>query len=442
MTEYNNYTDEQLDKFWETFNKDENKKVLMGYQNSNWQSWHKCIYIKYILKHKNFWWDYYEALKNENISIDDAIKYILPQVIKYANGGNNEEHNPFCYFYEGLSYNLNLTENDLIKYPDGKWNYNSISYNDKISFAFVKNNINHKWNFKELCENMIVNIQNVIDNPTFPWNYNFLVFNKNITIKDILNNPQMFNEKSIRNLNSWQNMTLRRKLGTLNTMEYLEQKYKGITLEDFLDNPTFLWNYPYLAEGKFISLNDLIKHPEILEFKESENLFGYLHITMKDVLDNPNIKWNYKTLSLNSNITFQNVVDNNSLPWDYKNLTKNKNIKLKDVIKNPELGWDFEIILYNRETKLLEQVTVNELYDIENILLKHTKYGKFMIYSLISEYANITYDDYKNYPDFEWDNCSLCKNRNFTYTQIKEISKYTLDMTESYVIDKFMASCK
>lgn len=439
MTKNNNYTDEQLDKLWETFNKDENKQVLMGYQNCIWQQYHKCIYIKYILKYKDFGWDYYEVLENKNISVDDAIKYILPLINEYESYDDSDNEKDF---FESLSNNPNLTEKDLEKYQDKQWSYKSLSYNDTISFCFVKKNIDKEWNFSELCQNMIVNIQNVLDNPIFPWDYNSLAYNQNITIKDILNNPQIFNEETTKNLYHQPGMNLIKFFRPKNEIKHLEQKYKGLTLQDVLDNPTFFWHYPYLAKTNFISLTDLIKHPEILEFNGSENLFGYLHITMKDVLNNPNIKWNYKTLSLNSNITFQDVMDNNSLPWDYKNLTRNKSIKLKDVIKNPELGWDFEIMLYNRENKLLEQVTVNELYDIENLLLKHTKRGKYMVHSAISEYANITYDDYKNYPDFEWVNCALYRNRNFTYEEIKKISKYTLDMTYNYIVDKFMASCK
>lgn len=135
---------------------------------------------------------------NENISV----KFILEnptlcnwdwiQISERATLYEIENLNGFWNFYDGLSYNKNLTMDFILKNRNENWNwqilsefinindisntmflpynfYSGISFNDSLTPKFVLKNSNEDWNWNALSR--IMSLDFIMANPNLKWNY-------------------------------------------------------------------------------------------------------------------------------------------------------------------------------------------------------------------------------------------------------------------------------
>jgi hypothetical protein len=66
---------------------------------------------------------------------------------------------------------------DVVEEYEDLFDYTSLSYNQHITFDFVKRRLNKPWNWDVLCKYMICNIEDIVSNPKFKWNYSALLAN-------------------------------------------------------------------------------------------------------------------------------------------------------------------------------------------------------------------------------------------------------------------------
>lgn len=97
---------------------------------------------------------------------------------------------PWNYYL--FSYNPNITWEIILMFPEGingnPWDKYFILFNKNITFEIIRDNPEgHPWDYSLVSRNSrIVTIQTVLDNPDFPWDFRTLYFNENITL-DIIN---------------------------------------------------------------------------------------------------------------------------------------------------------------------------------------------------------------------------------------------------------------
>ena len=201
------------------------KKFILKYPNKNWnieylidnnkitdfKSLSKFKYINYYIlyKYPNKPWDWEWLIENTDINVEEYIPLNLIEKYKYK------------WNYWKLSYNPNLTEEIILKYPNKKWNIEYLINNNRIT------------DFKSL--NKLKNInQYIIDKyPNKPWDWEWLIEN-NIVIRPEKYIPFDIIEKYPYKWNYWH-------------LSY----HPELTEEFILKYPNKNWNKDYLVK-KFI----------------------------------------------------------------------------------------------------------------------------------------------------------------------------------------------
>ena len=149
-----------------------NQHIIDRYSNKSWDwGWlieNTNIYIeKYILlnlieKYINKQWDWEWIIENINNCIEKYISFNLIEKYKYK----------WNYWY--LSYNPNITEEFILKYPYQNWDIEYLIRIDKIT------------DFKSLSKFKYLN-QKIIDKyRNSPWNWEWIIENTNIYIEDCI----------------------------------------------------------------------------------------------------------------------------------------------------------------------------------------------------------------------------------------------------------------
>lgn len=177
--------------------------------------------------------------------------------------------------YRILPRNINITKDDIEKYPDFDWNNPSISKNINIT----------------ICE-------------ILKYNLSFWYFSKNpnVTIDIVLK----YNDKSW----DWNSLS----------------KHPNITMQDIVKNIDKPWQWPFVSENPNLTIGMVLAFKDKnWNWKEVSRNCG---ITENDIQNNPTLPWVWEYISLNVNIGKEFIMKNLEKPFSEKCLLINPSFVL------------------------------------------------------------------------------------------------------------------
>lgn len=293
----------------------------------------------------------------------------------------------------------------------------------------IYDNPRYLWNKKELAKNSNLSIdfllEVVLDKKEMDEYLCFLCLNKNFDIKFM----NMFSYK------------------TKNVLVNMSEN-ESITLDMISQNKCLKWSYLKISQRKNITVNDIIKYPDIpwrwnvLVFNQkipfeyilehsglaltelpfcSENDELYLYdelsptpynLSLEKILKYKHLPWNWSVITTLPFVNMQTITDNPTLPWNKELLSYNQNISLNDIKYYPEINWDYDILSEN------EHLTIS--FILENldkkwnweILSMNKKIGISIIlahpslpwnYKSVSRRLDLTPEIIINNPNINWD---------------------------------------
>lgn len=140
----------------------------------NWSYVSTCgnLTIKDIIDNPQLPWDYSTISFSYDITIDIAIKY----------------KDKLNWIY--ISENKGITPSDIEKHIDLPWDWPNVCARKDIDMDFVIRNYKKVKNcFRSISSNPAITLDDVIKYPQYKWNYPSLSFNPNLTAKYVLDNP-------------------------------------------------------------------------------------------------------------------------------------------------------------------------------------------------------------------------------------------------------------
>ena len=349
-------------------------------------------------------WDWEWLIENINIRVE---KYIpLNLIEKYS----------YKWDYWELSFNLNLIEEFILKYPYKLWNIDYLIENNKIT------DFNTLSKFKNINEYIINRY------PNKPWDWEWLIENTNIILI-----PNNLIEKYE------------------NRQDYYKlSRNQNITQEFILKYPNKNWDIEYLIENnKITNFKALTKFKYIYSY--IINKYSYKTWDWEWLIENTDInieyhipfnliekypyKWDYQYLSYNPNLTEDFILKYSYQNWDIDYLIKNNKItdfnalsKFKSICKYiidkyPTKSWDCEW--------LIENTDINIEYHIPFNLIEKYPYKWFYFYLSIN--PNLTEEFILKYPYQYWNIDYLIKNNKIT--DFNALSKFR--NIDEYIIDNY-----
>ena len=296
-----------FEKFLNCTNEEINKKLNWGNIHSN-----SSLTLDVIDKHSYIKWNYYEGLSyNENITQEFIIDNI------------EQNWNIFA-----LSMHKNITWEFMQKYKKDKWNQYCISSHSNITWDIIKNNPDFKWNSYGVSLNPNITWDIIKNNLDFDWKWDILSEHPNIDYSILINNSEY--------LWNWKN---------------------------FSSNPNLTWNIIKNNMSKAWSWN-----------KISENKC----ITYDIVKNNLEYPWNEIGLSYNENITWEQYLILEELLLKKYKLTDvnryyysgNSNLTPFIVLSKFDIKWDWRLISYNKMEKGKLEYIKKEIKLISYYILK------------------------------------------------------------------------
>ena len=270
---------------------DQNWNIKYLIDNNKITDFKTLIKFKYINKkiinnYPNKLWDWKWLIENTNIYIEYYIPFNL--IEKYS----------YKWNYYLLSYNPNITEEFILKYPYQNWNIKYLIDNNKIT------------DFKSLSKFKEINQCIIQKYPYKLWDWMWLIKNTNVNIK--------------KSLNKWDYFYLN----------------KFNTEESILKYPYKNWNIKWLIDN-----NKITDFKALSKFK---NINQY-------IIDNyPNKPWDWEWLIENTNIHIEkhisfNLIEKYKYKWDYWYLTKNTNITEEFILKYLYQNWNINYLIKNNK---------------------------------------------------------------------------------------------
>ena len=119
-----------------------------------------CVTMKFILEHRDFYWDFKKLSYHKNITFYDI-----------------QQHPEFEWDIDNISLNPNITWNQVINHPEFQWNYSNLSMHPNITFNIIQKNTHVDWNWDKVSQNPNIHWDHVHSNPDLRWNYEKLLFN-------------------------------------------------------------------------------------------------------------------------------------------------------------------------------------------------------------------------------------------------------------------------
>jgi hypothetical protein len=220
---------------------------------------------KMILKNKNIGWNMSKIVMNPNVTMHDMFHIYSTHhdcVIDYDDTDN--------IFYL-IGNNPNITINALLHIRDfhDEMNWKVISANEAITIQMMFDNLDLPWDLTGISKNPNVTLEFINNHPNMRWDWSAVLENPNVTFDDAINNPIFTSRFS--------------KDEIINKMS----RNPNITMKIILDNIDGNWNWHALGENVGITMQDILKHPDLPWVPASvacnPNLTIDAHVKMKQL---------------------------------------------------------------------------------------------------------------------------------------------------------------
>ena len=432
LSENSNITEEFILEYpyqhWDIIYLIENNKIT----DFNTLSKFKYIDQEIIKKYPNKPWNWDWLIQNTDINLEEYIPFNL--IEKY----------PYKWNYRILSFNPNLTEEFILKYPYKNWIIEYLIENNKIT------------DFKALSKFKNIN-QYILDNyPNKSWDRKWINKNLNYTYNYNLNFKEEF---ILKNSNKYWDIIYLIKnnkitdFKTLTKFKYINQyiiefypnkpwdwewliENTDINVEEYIplnliEKYQYTLNYNYLSKNPNIIKEFILKYPyknwdidyliKINKITDFNILSKFINIS-KYIIDNyPNKPWDWEWLIENTDINVEehiplNLIKKYQYTLNYKYLSKNSNLTEDFILKQPYQNWDIEYLIKNN--KIIDFNTLTKFRNINNKLINNYP-NKPWDWEWLIENTEISLEEYismnliKKYKG-KWNYWYLSKNPNIT----------------------------
>ena len=250
-------------------------------------------------------WDWEWLIENTDFNLEKCIpKYLVE---KYLNKLD----------YRGLSYNIDIKKEFILKYPYKNWDIEYLIDNNKIT------DFNALTKFKNIK-------QNIIDKyPDKLWDWEWLIENTDINVEKYIS-IYLIEKYLIK----WNYKKLGRRIDIKKEF-ILKYPYKNWDIEYLIDNDR-ITDFNALTKFKNIKQNIIDKYPnkpwdwEWLIENTDIKLEKYISINL---IEKYPYKWVYQKLSYNPNITEEFILKYPYENWNIKYLIDNKIINNEKFLK-------------------------------------------------------------------------------------------------------------
>lgn len=289
---------------------------------------------------------------------------------------------------------MSRIEKLILEYPSAPWDWNALSSNPAVSFAFIKDHPELLWNPNYVSRNRSITEQDVRNNPDFGWDYELLCGNPNISFAFM--NEYIIKPDAVKRIN-WQ----------------LISSNPAVSLFDILNNQTYQWDHQYLSANTNITSNFILNEGRDYNWYRPF-VCSNKGLTAKDIFKSTLkslFEWDYKNLSSNPNLPIVYVKDNLDNDWNFHEISSNAG--LVDVEQYHQIPWDYHGLSMNRNT------TMN--------YVNRNKHRAWHIPSLLSN-SSLHFNSF----DYEWIRTKyidpvqtyLCSNATITSAWVKKNKSY------------------
>ncbi len=267
-------------------------------------------------------WNYLGLMHNPNITYDYILSNsrfdqnsIMSYIVYNPNIFENSKimkiiNDDLDKYAHVLSYNKKLPFRMVAENINLHWYHAAMTYNG-VDIEFIKNNPYINWNWTALSKSSDVTWDMVKNNPRLPWNYVAMLANPNITLEIVLNNRDIF--KDIR-------------LFLANPNAYKSPDFIKTIM---LSNSDLIANYaPW----------DIIKqYPELIDNERFER--------NKNIPPEMSIKHAHTTYFECANLSTEFI--RSIVNLKARHLSKCPTLTWRIVADNPDANWDFYMMTFN-----------------------------------------------------------------------------------------------
>lgn len=232
---------------------------------------------------------------------------------------------------------------DIIKYnPDKNFDWVRISRCKFINLDLVLANLEFPWHWRNLAANINITIEDIEKYPEFPWEIKDYARNLNLKMEDVLSRPDVdwyWPEITHNPSITWQDVIDNQDKNWDTWWLYAK---KGFTPEIF-----DLLTLPRYTNSILCSPDitwDFVKRFDDLDESSYSILSQRKCITIDIIRANPDLPWDYDNFSDNPTITPKIVEDNPDIPWNFENLTWNNSFTIDYINNNMDKKWNWTAI--------------------------------------------------------------------------------------------------
>lgn len=287
-------------------------------------------------------WDYFGLSQNQNINIEIVLEEVRKDLMKFLNDNDGDPDMDLERFFHSrwdwfsISRNSHTTLKHVKTHHHLPWSYKGLSYNPNVTFENVLDNLHESWDWFGVSKHNNVKMEHVIANPTLPWNGGGLSVNPNIVWEHVCMHPNLDWDLSLIVL------SLDVPLSSV-PEKYIPQYWvrmsRTCSFDYIVSHPSFPWNW------YSVSLSE--------------------RVTWTDITEHPDLPWDRLGVSMNRNLTWidvaRNMKSDKPFPWDWNALSMNKFDRWGAAIKIQRF-WR-KAIYYKRKRahKKLYQYVMTEL---------------------------------------------------------------------------------
>lgn len=210
-------------------------------------------------------WQMFHIARNRSFTLDD--------VLEFARLKNIEPD------FRALSANPNITQTDILRYPEAKWSYLRLFENSNLSWNFIKTFPTNTYTFMHISKNPVITPAIVRANSKRRWDYQVLAENPSFTWKDIQKNVKLRKHQNCFISNN-PNLTL----------DFIrEELNKEDPVNLIMDN---VWQNPGLMPEDIVNVDFFDGDYQALSFNPN--------LTVNFVRERIECDWNFEALSANN----------------------------------------------------------------------------------------------------------------------------------------------
>lgn len=254
--------------------------------------------------------------------------------------------------YQNSNFTLNEIQKRFITTKDPleeKLVLSIASCNPNIPFSYIVSRPDIPWNFSELCSSNKVTIDDILQYPNLRWDGRTLSLNPNITLDFVIRtDDRIFDPEEVDSIFNLRGHVQYSQFKSIKSCIRLTWDWDylscnpAISLQEIEDNPTLPWDFSKVSNHPHLTLDFVKKH---LDKKwnwcniQISCRLGRLDLSeLLRLCPTNELNWDY--ISLNKSIGWDDIETYRDKPWTWRNILRNPMTRFRDQwISAKRLEW-------------------------------------------------------------------------------------------------------